>query len=309
MQLTQRFFPSKTSVTLHDGQRMPVMVVGQGEPVVLVHGFGMESSMWLPFVLPLAGQFQFYLPQLRGFGAASRSRFSQSDFIAEYVSDITAMRDQLGLDNIRLGGISMGSLTNLALHAAGQFDGVTHLLHIDQSPVMHNTIDWSWGLMGDKQPEFFSLLSELCDMVAPYQESQFSDLPMAVKKTLMTAISTMIGASFHSKLMRSAATLMPKYPDMAAKLRDTSGWQNQIHIVRGYLEHAYDFRESLQQIEIPVTVVTGMSSRLYDAEGQAELVKLLPNATHVRLKNTGHATLFDDPKGSYAALKQFLLAS
>lgn len=116
--------PQIKNVTLHDGHTMPVIVVGQGKPVVLLHGFGMEAAAWLPFALPLSRQYQFFLPYLRGFGKAYATPFSQADFVADYTADIIAMRAQLGLDEIALGGISMGSMTNLALHHAGGFDGV-----------------------------------------------------------------------------------------------------------------------------------------------------------------------------------------
>lgn len=87
-------------INLHDGQQMPVLVVGRGQPVIMLHGFGMDAALWLPFVLPFTGQYQFYLPYLRGFGKACRVTPSQPDFIEDYVLDVAALRQQLGLDQV-----------------------------------------------------------------------------------------------------------------------------------------------------------------------------------------------------------------
>lgn len=298
--------PETCSVHLHDGHTMPILTVGSGKPVVLVHGFGMEASAWLPFALPLSGKYQFFMPYLRGFGKAYATPFSQPDFVADYVADIHAMREQLGLDEIALGGISMGSMTNLALHEAGYFSGVQRLLHIDQSPIMHNSADWQWGVMGQKQNMFLEKLTTLCDLSKGHEGKAFDELPTALKQHMIETVSLMVSHSFNNKPMQTVAQLMPKFPTIAGKLRNNEGWEQQVHIVKAYLEQQHNFLASATEIDIPVTVMVGGKSRLYNPEGQRKFASMLPNAKVVELPKAGHAALLDSPIESFNTIKAFL---
>lgn len=294
------------TVNIADKQKMPVMTIGQGDAVVLIHGFGMDASAWLPFVRPLVHQYRFYLPYMRGFGKASQNHFTQANFVNDYVADIKAMRQQLGLERIRLGGISMGSLTNLALNHANGFEGVSHLLHIDQSPVMKNKADWAWGVMGDSQQGFLASLSDMCALATPYLDKDFKDLPKNVQHSILQNASTMVGASFNTPVIKKLAHLMSKYPRLAGYVRNTKGWQNQLHIVQAYLSEDLDFRSSVPNIHIPTRVVVGEDSRLYPAQGQLAFARLLPNAKVTVMAKAGHALLADRPVASYQVIKAFV---
>ena len=52
----------KIPVITRDKKNLSVRVIGQGQPVLLLHGLGMNSRHWLPFVLPYSRQFKFYMP-------------------------------------------------------------------------------------------------------------------------------------------------------------------------------------------------------------------------------------------------------
>jgi pimeloyl-ACP methyl ester carboxylesterase len=75
-------------VKLDDGCKLPVQVIGRGKPVLMLHGFGMDAALWLPFVLPYCHKFTFYLPHFRGFGHAHGIPFNQADALANYVDDL-----------------------------------------------------------------------------------------------------------------------------------------------------------------------------------------------------------------------------
>ena len=48
--------------------KIHVEIIGQGEPLVLVHGWGWHSGIWLPIVAHLQENFQLFLIDLPGFG-------------------------------------------------------------------------------------------------------------------------------------------------------------------------------------------------------------------------------------------------
>ena len=65
-------------ISLRDGQKLHVRVLGRGQPVMMLPGLGMSSSQWLPYIVPYLRQFRFYLPDFRGFGLSADVRLNQS---------------------------------------------------------------------------------------------------------------------------------------------------------------------------------------------------------------------------------------
>jgi len=54
------------------GSRMHAVVVGEGAPVVLVHGFGVSGAYMLPLARALADSFSVFVPDLPGQGKSTR---------------------------------------------------------------------------------------------------------------------------------------------------------------------------------------------------------------------------------------------
>ena len=51
-----------------NGIRLHYLTAGEGDPVVLLHGYAQTSHMWLPLIAKLAGKHKVIAPDLRGFG-------------------------------------------------------------------------------------------------------------------------------------------------------------------------------------------------------------------------------------------------
>lgn len=100
-----------------DEVRLYVLQVGhaeaQGSPIVVLHGgVGAEHSYLLPAFLPLADRHRFTFFDQRG-SLRSPARPEAIRFEA-MVSDIDAIRNELGAERIRLVGHSMGALLSYA---------------------------------------------------------------------------------------------------------------------------------------------------------------------------------------------------
>lgn len=86
-----------------------------GEPVVLVHGFGGDKDNWSFYAPYLTGQYRLICPDLPGFGENDRSL--ERDYgMATQAARLGAFLDALGLGKCHLGGNSMGGY--IALHFA-----------------------------------------------------------------------------------------------------------------------------------------------------------------------------------------------
>ena len=100
-------------IALSDSILLPVSVIGSGKPVILLHAYGMDAREFLPFILPLVGKYAFYLPHLRGFGAAKDIKLTQFDFVRQYADDISVVIEQVclahNIQSVPVAAISMGA--------------------------------------------------------------------------------------------------------------------------------------------------------------------------------------------------------
>ncbi len=90
------------------GHSLMVYTFGTGQPVVLLHGFPLDATIWRPCcdALTSAG-YQVLTPICRGFGKSSA--IHQPVTIADLADDIEQMRRVLiGNDKYVLGGLSLG---------------------------------------------------------------------------------------------------------------------------------------------------------------------------------------------------------
>lgn len=84
-------------------------------PVVLLHALGEQSSDWTPVALALAPSWRVYAPDLRGHGA---SDWSGPYTIEQLTADLHAFLDAFDLDQVTLGGHSIGAPARLPVRRA-----------------------------------------------------------------------------------------------------------------------------------------------------------------------------------------------
>lgn len=86
---------------------------GRGLPVVLLHGFANDRTLWQPQLDALAARYRLIAPDLRGFGGSSATD-GRAVSMDEYADDIATLLDHLEIPSAVVGGISMGGYVALA---------------------------------------------------------------------------------------------------------------------------------------------------------------------------------------------------
>ncbi|HZB43975.1 MAG TPA: alpha/beta fold hydrolase [Pyrinomonadaceae bacterium] len=87
---------------------------GAGAPVVLLHGFPFNRSLWREQAAALGAAHRFVTPDLRGHGGTTvTGGRATMEAMAE---DVAALLDELGLNRVVLGGLSMGGYVALAFY-------------------------------------------------------------------------------------------------------------------------------------------------------------------------------------------------
>lgn len=89
-----------------NGVRLFALDVGQGRPIVFIHGGLADHRATLFRIGPLAASHRLIAPDLRGSGRSIYAGELSWDILAD---DIEALLDHLGLERALVGGTSMGS--------------------------------------------------------------------------------------------------------------------------------------------------------------------------------------------------------
>ncbi|MEK7402303.1 MAG: alpha/beta fold hydrolase [Gemmatimonadota bacterium] len=86
--------------------------VGTGQPVLFIHAFPLNRTMWAPQVSALVERCRCVAADLRGFG---ESALHGPATIAQYADDLAGLLDHLRIDQAVVVGCSMGGYTALAM--------------------------------------------------------------------------------------------------------------------------------------------------------------------------------------------------
>ncbi len=108
-----------------DGARIYYQVQGEGEPMMLIHGYPLNSGLFRDNVPALVeAGYQVVTPDLRGFGQSEAPNGVAS--IETYAGDMFAVMDELGLDQATVLGMSMGGWTLFEMYqqAPERFTGL-----------------------------------------------------------------------------------------------------------------------------------------------------------------------------------------
>lgn len=88
---------------------------GAGVPVVLLHGFPFNRTMWREQADALKDSFRVVAPDLRGLGETTATD-KPAATMEEMAQDVAALLDELKITRCVLGGLSMGGYVALAFY-------------------------------------------------------------------------------------------------------------------------------------------------------------------------------------------------
>jgi pimeloyl-ACP methyl ester carboxylesterase len=226
--------------TASDGQLIPVCVLGEGPPLILVHGVGCSHRDWLPVARRLARRHCVLAWDARGHGRCRPALGSIT--LARLASDLAEMIQHFGLDRSILVGHSMGALTLMQYLQVHGTQRVAAVALVDQSPRIVTDEGWRLGLFGGCSAAM------LAGLIAGARQD--------LAETLLNEVGALGGAWLRRQLAPEAA--------LGKMLRR----RLQRFDVRPLLDLAEsmaqaDFRASLARLDAPLLVVLGARSPHY----------------------------------------------
>jgi len=285
------------TITSRDGQLLNHIDIGpRSAPVcILVHGFGMQASFWLPLVLPLAAQYRFILPDLRGFGGSINAAHQKGCVFTTFADDLDDLISALDLSDIALAGFSMGGMSCMMYQRLYGTDKLRAYLQIDQSPVIHNTVDWPWGLYGSEQDKAFAGFHAMfAQLESCAQPNNWQSLPSKLRQLVRDNKAAFVAGTV-SKAYSKACFMALHKSGLIKNIINHKNWDAYLRCMRSYMQQRTDLRDVFDNYDIPLWVFAGGQSELYSVHGQRRLAELVNYSTLVEFPRNGHALPYENP--------------
>ena len=160
-----------------NGTKIYYQIRGEGEPLVLIMGFGADGDVWEKHVAEYEKHFKCIVLDNRGVGKSDQPEGPYNT--AMMADDVVAVMDHAGVTKARVAGISMGGAITQSL-ALNHPDRVQCIALISTWPKFNNYAKTVYGnlkkLRVTSKPEDFMELLQLWIFAPPYYEHGMADL-------------------------------------------------------------------------------------------------------------------------------------
>ena len=248
-----------------------VEIIGQGQPLVMIHGWGMHSGVWQPLIKRLSAKYMLYLVDLPGMGNSRPVEpyhlYNLADEVAEVIPGVS---DVLGW--------SLGGLVAQRI-ALNQPDRIRRLVLVSATPKFVSTPDWQAGV----DPANFSAFAESVNHDYKAAILQFLTL-QCMQSSDRRATIKQLRASFDTRPTPTQTTL-----------------QRALHIL---LES--DLRAEIANIRKPTLLIHGDRDTLTPVQAAHWMMQQLPHGFLRVISGAAHAPFLSHSDQFVEALNQFL---
>jgi len=252
--------------------RLYYEIVGKGHPLVLIHGFSLNTKMWDDQFEAFAKRFKVIRYDVRGFGKSALPTIGKE---YSHTMDLKALLNQLGIDYAYIIGLSMGG--GIALNFTLEYPEVTEALILADS-ILGGFQDWSKTRL------------ELDELISKEAKEK--------------------GIEAGKEVWKNCLLFKPAFekPNVALRLKqmisDYSGW----HLVNSDPSRSLDppAIERLQEIKVPTLIIVGERD-LPDLHKIADILnRKIQNSQKITLKGVGHMSNMETPNEFNKAVLNFL---
>ncbi len=248
-----------------------VEIIGQGQPLVLLHGWGMHSGVWQPIIKKLSAQYMLYLVDLPGMGNSRPIEPYHLHALADEVAQvIPGVSDVLGWS---LGGLIAQRI------ALNQPDRIRRLVLVGSTPCFVNKADWDAGI----NPANFESFAQAVNSDYKATILQFLTL-QCMKADDARSTLKQLRASFETRPTPTQTTL-----------------QRALQILLDA-----DLRDEVASIRKPTLLIHGDRDTLAPVQAAHWMMQQLPQGFLRVMSGSAHAPFLSHSEQFIAALNQFL---
>jgi pimeloyl-ACP methyl ester carboxylesterase len=246
--------------------KLHVTDLGEGKPVVLIHGWPLSDAMYEYQYAALVDKgYRVIGITLRGFGLSDKPGGNYNYDV--FADDIKVVLDKLKIKDATIGGFSMGGAT--VIHYVAKYNGA----HVSKlalfgaaAPVWTKRDDFNYGIWTKQD---VNGLIELNNTNRPQLFENFGKI--------FPANETSVSAGHGAWLGTIQAQASPYAMGEAMKaLRDT------------------DLREDLKNVKIPTLILHGKQDKICSYELAEQMHALVPQSKLVPFEKSGHALFIEE---------------
>lgn len=255
-----------------NGARLNVVDVGEGQPLLFVHGFPLDHQMWRHQIEEYSKSHRVIAPDLRGFGISEGDIDQLSmELMAD---DLAALLDALDVTQpVVFCGLSMGGYV-------------------------------AWQFAKKYRQRLKALI--LCDTKSEADTTEAADNRKKMAELIRTKGVEYAALAMMPKLC--SPTTVEEQPELVAELKQVI-LQTDPEVVIAALEalaNRPDATAWLAGFDFPCLVVVGEDDAITPPDGMKELAGRLSQATYALVEQAGHMAPLENPTETNSAITQFL---
>jgi len=258
--------------------KLHVTDLGEGKPVVLIHGWPLSDAMYeYQYAELIQKGYRVIGITLRGFGLSDKPGGAYNYDV--YADDIKVILDKLKIEGATIGGFSMGGAT--VIHYVAKYNAA----HVSKlalfgaaAPLWTKRADFNYGFW---TKEDVNGLIALNNTNRPQLFENFGKIFPANKTSVSAGQVEWLGT------IQAQASPYAMAESMKA-LRDT------------------DLREDLKKIKIPTLILHGTQDKICSYELAEQMHKSIANSTLVPFEKSGHALFIEELPKFNAELIKFI---
>ncbi len=245
--------------------------VGQGFPLLFLHGLTFDTRMWTDQVAALSKTYRCISLDFRGHG---RSPTSDSEYSLEQLAeDVHGLLRELGIEQAHVAGLSMGGMVAMRL-ALAHPEVVRSLMLLDTSA----------------HPE------------DPGNASQYETMARIIKEQGPQAVMQgVIPIMFSPAFVQGQPQKLEAFKEQFRKLNREGNYRATLAVTQ-----RRDIREEIKSIGVPTLIIVGEQD-LPTPVGQADTIhRQIAGSRLEKIASAGHMTPLEQPEKVTALLEGFL---
>ena len=232
---------------------------GKGAPLLLVHGFPLDSRMWQNQIQELSNSFEFIVPDLRGFGQSPD--LDKGRTVGDFAIELADLIRQLGFTSLQVCGLSLGGYIAFELV--------------------------------ERNPELVSKLI-LCNTRASGDDELTARARRWMADRVQWDGTAFVKESMLPRLLAPDNQSKKFDPDLEAFFDEAKA--DSIAVTQLAMSNRRDFSDRLGSIPCPVVVIAGEHDVITPPEEMQIMSNQIPDSTFHLIGGAGHLTPIENPE-------------
>jgi 3-oxoadipate enol-lactonase len=246
---------------------------GTGTPLVLVHGFPFDGSMWEKQLDGLGDELWVVAPDMPGMGESEPLTLHREACMDDYADAIADWAKSEGLENIALAGHSMGGYIAFAF-ARKYPEMLEKLILVATRPGADTDVA---------------------------REGRYKTAAAVEEKGAVVAADAMLPKLFAPSTYEEDKETTQNIRDLMLR-QGKRGVIDSLHAMAGRPDSSPD----MARIKVPTLIISGLEDAIIPGSEAEGMRNGIAGARHVAIENAGHLPMLEDARALNKALREFL---